>query len=140
MPTASPRWSGRAGTGRWRSKSLQNCRVRAILSARRQRVMVRTGLHNQIRGLLKTFGVVLGAGTGGTFERVVQAHCPDDQMVRDAVGALLATWRVAGERKVELERQLIGLARGQEVCRRLATVPGVGAITSLAFVTAIDMR
>lgn len=119
-------------------KSLQSCRVRAVLSARRQLVMVRTGLYNQIRGLLKTFGVVLGAGTGGTFERAVQAQCPDDPMVRDAVGALLSAWKVAGERKVELERQLVKLARDQEVCRRLATVPGVGAITSLTFVTTVD--
>ncbi|MBR0680947.1 IS110 family transposase [Roseomonas eburnea] len=119
-------------------KSLQSCRVRAVLAARRQLVMVRTGLYNQIRGLLKTFGVVLGAGTGGTFERAVHAQCPDDPMVRDAIGALLAAWKIAGERKAELERQLVKFAREQDVCRRLATVPGVGAITSVTFVTAID--
>ena len=37
-----------------------------------------------------------------------------------------------------LERQLVRPAREYQVCRRLATVPGVGAITSLAFVTTID--
>jgi transposase len=37
-----------------------------------------------------------------------------------------------------LERQLVRIAREQDVCRRLATVPGVGAITSLTFVTALD--
>ena len=119
-------------------KSLQSCRVRTILSARRQLVMVRTGLCNQIRGLLKTFGVVLGAGTGGVFERAVHEQCPDDPLVRDAIGALLSAWKVAGERKVELERQMIRLSREGDVCRRLATVPGVGAMTSLTFVTALD--
>jgi len=119
-------------------KSMQSCRVRAILAARRQLVEVRTGLYNQIRGLLKTFGVVLGPGTGGTFERTVNAECPDDPLVRDAVDALLCAWKVAGERKVALERQLVRIAREQDVCRRLATVPGVGAITSLTFVTALD--
>jgi transposase len=39
---------------------------------------------------------------------------------------------------VALERQLVRIAREQDVCRRLATVPGVGAITSLTFVTALD--
>ncbi|MBB5696455.1 IS110 family RNA-guided transposase [Muricoccus pecuniae] len=119
-------------------KSMQSCRVRAILAARRQLVEVRTGLYNQIRGLLKTFGVVLGAGTGGTFERAVDAECPDDPMVRDAIGALVCAWKAAGEQKVALERQLVRIARDQDVCRRLATVPGVGAITSLTFVTALD--
>jgi transposase len=119
-------------------KSLHSCRVRAILSARRQLVEVRTSLYNQIRGLLKTFGVVLGAGAGGVFERAVHEQCPDDPLVQDAIGALLSAWKVAGERKMALERQLIRIAREQDVCRRLATVPGVGAITSLTFVTALD--
>lgn len=119
-------------------KSLQSCRIRAILSARRQLVMVRTGLYNQIRGLLKTFGVVLDAGVGGTFERAVHVQCPDDPIVQDAVNALLFAWKVAGERKVQLERRLVRLAREQDVCRRLATVPGVGAITTLTFMTAIE--
>lgn len=119
-------------------KSMHSCRVRAILAARRQLVEVRTSLYNQIRGLLKTFGVVLNPGTGGTFERAVNAECPDDPLVRDAVAALLCAWKVAGERKVALERQLVRIAREQDVCRRLATVPGVGAITSLTFVTALD--
>lgn len=119
-------------------KSLESCRIRALLTARGQLVAIRTGLSNQIRGLLKTFGVRLGAGVGGTFEAAVVAGCPADPMVRDAIFALLTTWRTAGERKRELERQLIRLARKDEVCRRLASVPGVGAITSLAFVTTID--
>ncbi|MBB5695977.1 transposase [Roseomonas pecuniae] len=119
-------------------KSVHSCRVRAILAARRQLVEVRTGLYNQIRGLLKTFGVILAPGTGGTFERAVNAECPDDPMVRDAIGALVCAWKAAGEQKVALERQLVRIARDQDVCRRLATVPGVGAITSLTFVTALD--
>ena len=49
-------------------KSLQSCRVRAVLSARNQLVAMRTSLYNQIRGLLKTFGVVLAPGKGATFE------------------------------------------------------------------------
>jgi transposase len=102
-------------------KSLQSCRVRAMLSARHQLVTMRTSLYNQIRGLLKTFGVVLAPGKGATFEAAVHASCPTDPLVRAAIAALLAAWRVAGE-----------------PCRRMATVPGVGAITALTFLTAID--
>ena len=119
-------------------KSIQSCRVRALLSARSQLVSMRTSLSNQIRGLLKTFGVVLGPGKGGSFEAAVMSECPDDAIVRDAIGALIATWRVAGERKKALDLQLVRMARSMAVCRRMATVPGIGAITSLTFVTAID--
>ena len=84
-------------------KSLQSCRVRAVLSARHQLVTMRTSLYNQIRGLLKTFGVVLAPGKGATFEAEVLSGCPTDPLVRDAIAALLAAWRVAGERKRALE-------------------------------------
>jgi transposase len=119
-------------------KSLQSCRVRAVLSARNQLVAMRTSLYNQIRGLLKTFGVVLAPGKGATFEAEVLSGCPTDPLVRDAIAALLAAWRVAGERKRALELQLVRLARDSDTCRRMVTVPGVGAITALTFVTAID--
>lgn len=119
-------------------KSLQSCRVRALLSARGQLVAMRTSLSNQVRGLLKSFGVVLGPGKGGSFEAAVANECPDDPLIRDAIGALMAAWRVAGERKKALELQLVRLARSSDVCRRMASVPGIGAITSLAFVTTID--
>jgi transposase len=119
-------------------KSLQSCRVHAVLSARSQLVAMRTSLYNQIRGILKTFGVVLAPGKGATFEAEVLSGCPTDPLVRDAIAALLAAWRVAGERKRALELQLVRLARGSDTCRRMVTVPGVGAITALTFVTAID--
>jgi transposase len=64
--------------------------------------------------------------------------CPTDPLVRAAIAALLAAWRVAGERKRALELQLVRLARGSDTCQRMVTVPGVGAITTLTFLTAID--
>lgn len=59
-------------------KSLQSCRIRALLSARSELLAIRTTLYNQILGLLKTFGVVLAPGKGGTFERAVLTRCPAD--------------------------------------------------------------
>ena len=59
-------------------------------------------------------------------------------MISDAIGALHATWRAVGERKNALELQLVRRARKMDACRRMATVPGVGAITSLTFITTID--
>lgn len=119
-------------------KSLQSCRIRALLSARSELVAIRTTLYNQIRGLLKTFGVVLAAGKGGTFERAVLTRCPAAPLIRSAIDALLEAWRVAGERRQRLDSQLLRLARSHEACQRMITIPGVGAITALTFTTAID--
>jgi transposase len=37
-----------------------------------------------------------------------------------------------------LQRAVLAVARHDQVCRRLMTVPGVGAVTALAFKTAVD--
>jgi transposase len=52
--------------------------------------------------------------------------------------SLLIAWRTAGEQKQKLELHLMRLARGSDTCRRMATIPGVGAITALTFITTID--
>src|SRR3546814_14649928 len=37
-----------------------------------------------------------------------------------------------------LTRQVLDIVRGEEICRRLMSVPGVGPITALAFRATID--
>ena len=49
--------------------------------------------------------------------------------------AILATMLVELAR---LSKQVLTLVRGEEVCRRLMSVPGVGPITALAFRATID--
>ena len=56
-----------------------------------------------------------GARLDGTFEAAVKAGCPDDALVRDAIDALLAVWRTAGERKGELELEPEGPRRARGV-------------------------
>jgi len=53
-------------------KSLESHQLRLLLKARSELVCIRTSLYNQMRGLLKTFGIVLGPGKGGTFEHLVR--------------------------------------------------------------------
>ena len=119
-------------------RSLDSHRVQTLLAARRKLVAMRTGTSNQIRGLLKTFGIVLGPGKGGTFAVQVGAQMPEDPTVREAITALLAAWTALSIEKAKLDRSLQRLARASRVCERLATVPGVGAITALCFVAAVD--
>jgi transposase len=52
--------------------------------------------------------------------------------------SLLAVWDAAGRQIAERDRRGLALARRSVACRRLITVPGVGAITALAFAAVID--
>jgi transposase len=39
---------------------------------------------------------------------------------------------------MRLHRQMLAIVRGDEVCRRLMSVPGVGALVAVTFKTAVD--
>ena len=67
-------------------KSLDSHTVRSMLGARAQLVGMRVEVTNQIRGILKTFGVVLSRRTGQPFERLVAEACDDsDSMLNRTV-------------------------------------------------------
>src|SRR6476646_7887206 len=57
-------------------KSRDAQRARALLGARAQLVGMTTRLSNMIRGVLKTFGLLPGAGRGLRFDRKVEALTP----------------------------------------------------------------
>ena len=119
-------------------KALGSHRLRTALAARARLIGVQTGIGNQIRGLLKTYGVVLGIGKGRVFEEQVLARIPEDEEIKPVVTSLLEVWKTARNQRELLDRRLERLARRHPVCRRLMTTPGVGCITALAFVATVD--
>ena len=112
--------------------------VRATLGIRKQLVGMRTEIVNQVRGLLKIFGLVLPKGSGARFDIKVQDHVAEHAELGSMVEPLLCAWRALNEQVVDLERKLVRHARGHDICRRLMTVPGVGPLTALAFSMTID--
>ena len=97
-----------------------------------------TRLSNQIRGILKTFGLVVPKGKGGIFERNVEALLAGKDDVASIVLPLLRIWRTVREQTAALDRRLIAAARGNASCRLLMTMPGIGAITAASFVAAVE--
>jgi transposase len=112
--------------------------VRATLGIRKQLVGMRTEIVNQVRGLLKIFGLILPKGSGARFDIEVRAHVAEHAELGSMVEPLLCAWRALNEQVVGLERKLVRHARGHDVCSRLMTVPGVGPLTALAFAMTID--
>jgi len=121
-----------------RVKSLACHEVRAVLNSRALLVRIKRDLGNQIRGLLKNVGLVIGKATGGAFTRRVEELLAGHETLQVAVRPLLALRDdVAGEIS-DLDRKLLRLARDHDDSRRLMTVPGIGPINALAFCAAID--
>ncbi|MER9625700.1 IS110 family transposase [Mesorhizobium sp. M0222] len=120
-------------------KSVDSHAVRSMLGARAQLVGMRVEVTNQIRGILKTFGVILSRRTGEPFERLVDEACDNsDPMLNQTVRSMLCVHSCLKEQIRQLDRQLMSRARGSAVCRQLMAIPGVGVLTALAFVTAVD--
>ncbi len=119
-------------------KSMESHRVRLLLTARSRFVSMRVTLYNQIRGLMKTFGVVLPPGKGRTFLQAVEGNMPADAIVQTVVTALLSTWKTVTAELNKIDGEIKKLVRDSTLHKNLMTVPGVGVITAAAYVATID--
>jgi len=110
-------------------------------TARDALVQIRVKLENEIRGLLRTFGVLFGKVVGGFKRRadeLVAGELKTSPAMRSLVEMLLrARSAVLGEIK-ELNRQLLAIAKAHPIARLFMTAPGVGAITALSVASAFD--
>ena len=113
--------------------------MRTLVGARSQLLRISIQLSNQIRGIMKTFGLIVPKGAGRIFESDARALLKTNEAVARIVLPLLETWRVVRAEAAELDRQLIAAARTGPSYRLLMTSPGVGAITAVSFVAAIGV-
>lgn len=119
-------------------KSRASQRVRTVLIARERLVHMIIKIENTIRGLLKVYGLKIGAVHRCTFAARVEKLLENDPDLRVGLDPLLETRNAMRRQKVLLDRKLALMARQDEVCRRLMTISGVGPIVSLAFKATVD--
>jgi len=128
-------------TGWYRSvhvKSLDAHRARALLGARAQLVGMTTRISNHIRGVLKTFGLLPGAMRGLTFDRRVEALLADRDDLAPVVRPMLAAWRQLREQIAAFDKAVRTLAKESPTCRLLMSVPGIGVLSVLAYVSTVE--
>jgi transposase len=121
-----------------RIKSEQSHRTRGLLAARSKLVDMRKDVSNQLRGLLKVFGHVIKPAGGQSFETQARTLAEGDPVLSTTSEVLLATRHSLAEQIARLDQLLLTQARQDPTCRRLMSVPGVGAITAVAFTATID--
>ena len=119
-------------------KSRASLEQHALLVARERLVRIHRDLMNQIRGLLKPLGLVLPRTTPRRLVARIQDWLEQAPGMRPAVLALLtARAGIAGE-LARLDGLIVRQAAADPVCRRLATIPGVGALTASCFASVLD--
>ena len=119
-------------------KSYDAHRLRATLGARMQLVNMVTELSNHVRGVLKVFGLVVEGARGGAFADRVEALVADRPEVAAVVRPMLEAWRGLRRQVAAYDVALRAEAKGRPEVRLLMSVPGVGAITALAYASAVE--
>jgi transposase len=120
-------------------KSIESHHTRALLTSRKVIQRKCIDLENEIRGLLKVFGVKLPLRLSrGAFDAAVRETIEADPALSDALLPMLRARQMLFETFVELDRRVKRIAREDSVCQRFMGVPGVGEITALSFKAAVD--
>lgn len=121
-----------------RVKGYDSMLTRTLVVARTKLVKMTTELSNQIRGLMKTFGLVVPKGGGLVFETNVRNLLDSNVGLERIILPLLEAWRSIRGRAAQLNRQLVAATRQSNACQILMSIPGIGAVTSASFVAAIE--
>jgi len=120
-------------------KTLASQKRRALLTARKLLQEKAIAIENDIRGLLRNFGLKVGVASAVMFEQRIRELVEGMPELGELMEVLLDARRKLREQFSKLHRKLLSIVREDEVCRRLMSVPGVGAVSALAFRATIDV-
>ena len=119
-------------------KSLSAHAVRSLIIARKKLVGQRVTLENQIRGLAVVFGVRLPRALTAAFIDNALRASEGIAGLSAAMRGLIAARTAVMSAVAAIDADIRRMTRASAACRRLMTIPGVGQLTALAFVAAID--
>jgi transposase len=113
-----------------RVKGLDSHSVRALLASRALLVKVKRDLENQVRGLLKNLGLVIGRGKFDVFAARAKELIENRPELVAAVSPLLDSRMAIKQQVDDLDRKVLKLGRHDAQVRRFMTAPGIGETTS----------
>lgn len=112
--------------------------ARLLLTARKQIQAKLLDLEGTIRGLLRGFGLKVGpVGTAG-FEQRIRELVAGQATLERVMEPMLRARQALRAEYANLHRDLLRVVRTDDVCRRLMTVPGVGAVVAITFTSGVD--
>ena len=121
-----------------RVKTPESHAVKALLVSRALLVKIKRDLENQIRGLLKNLGLVIGRAKMMVFAVRVEELIEDRPEQAIVIRPLLEARKTIEQQIGELDRKVMKLARADSQVRTFMTAPGIGPITALMFKATID--
>jgi transposase len=120
-------------------KSAEQQAVLVVHRVRTELLAARTGLINQVRGLLAEFGMTIAKGRY-KFGSQVHAALEDPrvpELARNALHDVLARIRALDHDILAYDRRIAAQVRSSELMRRISAVCGVGPLTASAVVASV---
>lgn len=119
-------------------RSPQTQYVRSLLSARYQLRLSRKDVLNQMRGVVKSFGLFTGSTATRTFPAIVREIIQENPQFGPLLTPLLAVHDALVAQITAYEDALKNIVASDPDARRIMTVPGIGYLVALTFMTAVD--
>lgn len=112
--------------------------IRALLVGRKLLQSKLRDVELSIRGILRGFGLKVGEVSKAKFAARIRELAAGHEMLETVTGAMLTAREGLLAEFMRLHRRMLVIVRADAVCRRLMTAPGVGALVSITFRTAVD--
>ena len=120
-------------------KTLRSQKLRMLLTHRKLLQSKAIAIENDLRGTLRNFGLKVGVVGTVKFEARIKELVKNLPDLAVLVEPLLIVRRVLREQIAVLHRRVLTIVRDDEVCQRLMTVPGVGAVVALTYRATVDV-
>src|SRR4051795_11634945 len=112
--------------------------VRALLVGRKLLQAKLLDVELSIRGILRGFGLKVGVVSKGQFAPRIRELIGGQTMLERVIEPMLRAREALRAEYHALHRAVLGIVREDTTCRRLMTVPGVGALVAVTFASAVD--
>jgi len=119
-------------------KSVESQELRTLLGSRAFLVNKLRDHENEIRGLLRPFGLKVGQVSASGFAGRICELVEDRPRLKFCMEALLTARQTIMKQLSALHGELLRVTKNDELCVRFMGIPGVGPVTALAFKTAVD--
>jgi transposase len=120
------------------AKTVPAQEIRALLVARKQLQARLNDLELCLRGILRGFGLKLGEVAKGRFEARVRELVAGQRTLEGLAEPMLRARAALRAEYAAVHREVLRIVRLDADCRRMMTVPGVGAIVAVTFKAAVD--
>jgi transposase len=112
--------------------------IRALLVGRKLLQAKLLDVELSIRGILRGFGLKVGVVSKGRFAARIRELVTGQAMLERVIEPMLRAREALRAEYHVLHRAVLGIVREDTICRRLMTVPGVGALVAITFTSAVD--